>query len=103
MEPVYRGKTAAGVPNERSTGLDPFCGKSGSVSFNGLTHQFIEARKLESAPYSENQRSLLWIVAPVVLISSLVLPQFFLGNTIDVFIKNETLAGTCQFACILFT
>nr|XP_043615398.1 uncharacterized protein LOC122587329 [Erigeron canadensis] len=56
-------------------GIEPFGGKSGSVSFIGLTHQMVEEGKLVSSPFKES-RSLLWIVAPIALISSVLLPQF---------------------------
>ncbi|KAJ0834845.1 hypothetical protein HanRHA438_Chr16g0748301 [Helianthus annuus] len=57
-------------------GVEPFGGKSGSVSFVGLTHQMVEEGKLVSAPFQES-RSLLWVVAPIALISSVLIPQFF--------------------------
>ncbi|KAK9054351.1 hypothetical protein SSX86_025429 [Deinandra increscens subsp. villosa] len=54
-------------------GFEPFGGKSGSVSFIGLTHQLVDEGKLVSSPFQES-RSLLWIVAPIALISSFLLP-----------------------------
>ncbi|ESR48138.1 hypothetical protein KPL70_016476 [Citrus sinensis] len=72
-------------------GPEPFRGKSGSVSFCGLTHQLVEEGKLMSAPFQEDKGSFLWILAPVVLISSLILPQMFLGNVIEDFIKDNLL------------
>ncbi|CAI9281754.1 unnamed protein product [Lactuca saligna] len=57
-------------------GVEPFRGKSGSVSFIGLTHQLVEEDKLVSTPFKEN-RSLLWVVGPIALISSILIPQFF--------------------------
>ncbi|KAI4388406.1 hypothetical protein MLD38_000734 [Melastoma candidum] len=71
-------------------GVEPFRGKSGSVSFYGLTHQLVEEGKLESAPFEKNKGSLLWVLAPVALISSLIVPQFLLGNAIEAFLNNET-------------
>lgn len=73
-------------------GTEPFHGKSGSISFHGLTHQLVEESKLESAPFKENSGSILWVLAPVALISSLVLPQFFLSSTIDSIARHEILA-----------
>ncbi|KAA8537684.1 hypothetical protein F0562_027326 [Nyssa sinensis] len=73
-------------------GLEPFRGKSGSVSFHGLTHQLVEEGKLMSAPFNESTGSFLWVLAPVALISSLVLPQFFLFIVIDTFINDEILS-----------
>ncbi|XP_076883287.1 uncharacterized protein LOC143532011 [Bidens hawaiensis] len=57
-------------------GVEPFAGKSGSVSFIGLTHQLVEEGKLVSTPFQES-RSLLWVVAPIALISSVLIPPFF--------------------------
>ncbi|XP_077233566.1 tRNA-processing ribonuclease BN [Tasmannia lanceolata] len=71
---------------------EPFRGKSGSVSFCGLTHQVVEEGKLESSPFKEGTGSFIWVLAPVALISSLLLPQFFLGNAIYTIIKDEILA-----------
>ena len=74
-------------------GVEPFRGKSGSISFHGLTHQMVEESKLASSPFKEGTGSFLWVLAPVALISSLVLPQFFLGNAIEAILKDEVLAG----------
>ncbi|PKU69730.1 hypothetical protein MA16_Dca022685 [Dendrobium catenatum] len=71
--------------------LDPFRGKSGCVSFCGLSHQLVEARNLVSSPFEDGKGSILWIAAPLALISSLLLPQFFINNSIEVFVKNEVL------------
>ncbi|KAI3522042.1 hypothetical protein L1887_11520 [Cichorium endivia] len=57
-------------------GVEPFGGKSGSVSFIGLTHQLIDEGKLISTPFKES-RSLLWVIGPIALISSILVPQFF--------------------------
>ncbi|KAG1347961.1 hypothetical protein COCNU_06G017900 [Cocos nucifera] len=73
-------------------GLDPFRGKSGSVSFCGLTHQLLEERKLVSSPFKDGTGSYVWAVGPLALILSLVLPQFFLGNAIEILLKDEILA-----------
>ncbi|KAI3465024.1 hypothetical protein Pfo_021687 [Paulownia fortunei] len=73
-------------------GSEPFRGKSGSVSFGGLTHQSVEESKLVSAPFKENTGSLLWVLAPVALISSLVVPQFFIVSAIEDVFKNEVFA-----------
>ncbi|KAL7175513.1 hypothetical protein ACSBR2_029167 [Camellia fascicularis] len=85
------------VTKLRVNGFDepePFRGKSGSVSFHGLTHQLVEEGKLVSAPFKESTGSFLWILAPAALISSLVLPQFFLIAAIDAFAEDEILSGT---------
>lgn len=74
-------------------GSEPFRGKSGSVSFGGLTHQSVEESKLVSAPFKEDTGSLLWVLAPVALISSLVVPQFFIVSAIEDVFKNEVFAG----------
>ncbi|PIA52432.1 hypothetical protein AQUCO_01000362v1 [Aquilegia coerulea] len=80
------------VPSRIFDGTEPFGGKSGSVSFYGLTHQVIEEGKLVSAPFKEGKGSFLWILAPIALISSLVLPQFFFSNAIESFIRDDILA-----------
>lgn len=72
---------------------EPFRGKSGSVSFCGLTHQLVEEGKLSSSPFKDGTGSFLWVFGPMALISSLILPQFFLGNVIDAVLKDEILAG----------
>jgi multidrug transporter EmrE-like cation transporter len=76
-----------------------FRGKSGSVSFNGLTHQLVEESKLVSAPFQEEKGSFLWVLAPVVLISSLILPQFFLSGIIEATFKNDTVAEIVTSFC----
>lgn len=73
--------------------VEPFRGKSGSVSFQGSTHQLAEEGKWASSPSKEGTGSLLWVLAPVALISSIVLPQLLLSTVIDVFIKDEILLG----------
>ncbi|XP_028554771.1 uncharacterized protein LOC110100155 isoform X2 [Dendrobium catenatum] len=77
--------------------LDPFRGKSGCVSFCGLSHQLVEARNLVSSPFEDGKGSILWIAAPLALISSLLLPQFFINNSIEVFVKNEVLKDIVTF------
>lgn len=79
--------------------LDPFRGKAGCVSFCGLSYQLVEARNLVSSPFEDGKGSLIWIVAPITLISSLLLPQFFLSNAIEAFVKNEVFTGIW---CLLF-
>uniref|UniRef100_A0A5B7C0U5 Uncharacterized protein n=1 Tax=Davidia involucrata TaxID=16924 RepID=A0A5B7C0U5_DAVIN len=88
----FYGKEVTGLQLNGLGGLEPLRGKSGSVSFYGLTHQVVEEGKLVSAPFKENTGSFLWVLAPVALISSLVLPQFFLFIAIDSFIKDEILS-----------
>ncbi|XP_075511512.1 uncharacterized protein LOC142547225 [Primulina tabacum] len=73
-------------------GSEPFRGKPGSVSFGGLSHQSAEESKLVSMPFDENTGSFLWILAPVALISSLIVPLFFIIGTIEDLFKNEVLA-----------
>ncbi|KAI9104160.1 hypothetical protein K1719_022996 [Acacia pycnantha] len=79
------------VPVTRYHGVERFRGKSGSVSFYGLTHHAVEERKLVSSPFQEGKGSISWVLAPVALIASLILPQFFLGNVIEAFFKDEIL------------
>lgn len=73
-------------------GSDPLRGKSGSVSFGGLNHQSVEESKLVSAPFKEGTGSLLWALAPVALISALVVPQFFVATAVEDAFKNEVFA-----------
>ncbi|CAK9155779.1 unnamed protein product [Ilex paraguariensis] len=70
-------------------GVESFCGKSGSISFAGVTHQLVEESKLVLAPSAEGTGSFLWAWAPIALISSLVLPQLFVGAAIDGFFGDE--------------
>lgn len=72
-------------------GVEPFGGKSGSVSFIGLTHQMVEEGKLVSSPFKEN-KSFLWVVAPIALISSILLPQFFGLLSVDL-VQDVVLTG----------
>ncbi|KAK9165642.1 hypothetical protein Scep_000833 [Stephania cephalantha] len=81
------------VPNYRFNRPEPFGGKSGSVSFYGLTHQAIEQGKLVSSPFRQGTKgSPIWVLAPVAFISSLVLPQFFLSTVIEASLTDEILA-----------
>lgn len=93
LEPSGRGNS--GLPVSKFEGVEPFRGKSGSVSFHGLTHQLVEEEKLMSAPFSEGKGSFLWILAPVAFISSLILPQLFFSGVIEAFFREETLVGNC--------
>lgn len=88
----YDGRESRDVSLIASNGSEPFRGKSGSVSFQGITHQMVEESKLVSAPFEEKSGSFLWVLAPVALISSLVLPQFFIAVAVDDLIKNATFA-----------
>ncbi|CAN8288520.1 unnamed protein product [Cochlearia groenlandica] len=77
-----------------------FRGKPGSVSFHGLTHQIVEESKLVSAPFQEEKgSSFLWVLAPLVFISSLVLPQFFVSGAIAATFKNDTVAEIVTSLC----
>lgn len=88
---------SSGVPASSSNGVEPFNGKSGSVSFHGLTHQSVEEGRLVSAPFNEEKGSFVWLLGPVALVLSLIVPQFFLGSAIEAFLKDEVLVGTYQF------
>ncbi|KAK6256676.1 hypothetical protein QUC31_000135 [Theobroma cacao] len=85
------GRENSGVAISRFGGVEPFRGKSGSVSFHGITHQLVEESKLMSAPFQEEKGSFLWVLAPIALIGSLILPQFFFSNAIETFFRDETL------------
>lgn len=89
----FSGGENSNVPFRRVDGVEPFRGKSGSISFHGLTHQLVEEGKLVSAPFDEVKGSFLWFFAPAALISSLLLPQFFIGNAIEAFLKDEIIIG----------
>jgi hypothetical protein len=90
-------RKSSGVPASSSNGVEPFNGKSGSVSFHGLTHQSVEEGRLVSAPFNEEKGSFVWLLGPVALVLSLIVPQFFLGSAIEAFLKDEVLVGTYQF------
>ncbi|KAI3947904.1 hypothetical protein MKX01_034569 [Papaver californicum] len=50
--------------------------------------------KLVSSPFKDDiGTSFIWVLAPIALISSLVLPQFFLSVFFDVVLKDEILAA----------
>ncbi|MQL77047.1 hypothetical protein Taro_009461 [Colocasia esculenta] len=72
--------------------LEPFGGKSGSISFCGLTYDTLEERQLVSAPFKEGTGSFLWILGPLAFISSLLLPQIFLSSFVEATIKDDILA-----------
>ncbi|CAA7399482.1 unnamed protein product [Spirodela intermedia] len=72
--------------------MEPFGGRSGSVSFCGLTYQALEERELVSSPFKEGTGSSLWIAGPLALISSLLLPQFLISGAIEAALKDEILA-----------
>ncbi|KAG8494193.1 hypothetical protein CXB51_011463 [Gossypium anomalum] len=46
-----------------------------------------------SASFQEDKGSFLWVLAPIALISSLILPQFFFSSAIEAFFKDDTLVG----------
>ncbi|MED6122670.1 hypothetical protein PIB30_041927 [Stylosanthes scabra] len=86
------------LPNRNSSvavtsynGIEPFRGKPGCVSFYGITFQSVEEGKLESAPFQEEESSYSWLLAPVALISSLILPQFFVASVVETFFNDEIL------------
>ncbi|XP_051139279.1 uncharacterized protein LOC127257050 [Andrographis paniculata] len=76
----------------RNRSDEPYRGKSGSVSFGGLSHESIEEDKLVSSPFKENTGSLLWILAPLALVSAVVGPPFFVAPAIYETFRNETFA-----------
>ncbi|KAB5526775.1 hypothetical protein DKX38_020622 [Salix brachista] len=84
-------RKGSGVPASSYNGVEPFNGKSGSVSFHGLTHQSVEEGRLVSAPFNEEKGSFVWFLGPVALVLSLIVPQFFLGSAIEAFLKDEVL------------
>lgn len=80
------------------SGVEPFRGKAGSISFSGLTHQLVEEGKLVSAPFNESAGSLFWVLAPVALMLSLVVPQF-LAIAIDGYFDSELTADIVSAIC----
>ena len=86
-------KQSSSVPVTTFNGVEPFHGKSGSVSFCGLTHQSVEEGKLESSPFGVKGGSFLWVLAPAAFIASLTLPQFFVDNVVEAFLNNVMLIG----------
>lgn len=68
-------------------------GKSGSVSFHGLTYELVEEGKLESAPFKEEKSSYFWLLGPAVFMSSFILPQFFTGIVAKAFFTDAILKG----------
>lgn len=98
---LNRGRVlCSSQPDSNAPRAELFRGKSGSVSFNGLTHQLVEESKLVSAPFQEEDKgSLWWVLAPAVLISSLILPQFFLSGAIEATFKNDTVAEIVTSFC----
>lgn len=79
------------VPVTEYNGVEPFRGKSGSVSFYGLTYESVEEGKLESSPFEEEGSSYFWLLAPTVFVASLILPQFFIGSVVAAFFKDVIL------------
>ena len=53
---------------------------------------------MQSAPFNEEKGSFLWLLAPIALISSLILPQFFFANAIEAFLEDMLLVGICTSA-----
>uniref|UniRef100_A0A2P2KNN7 Uncharacterized protein n=2 Tax=Rhizophora mucronata TaxID=61149 RepID=A0A2P2KNN7_RHIMU len=88
-------RQGSGVPAISASydGVESFSGKSGCVSFYGLTHQSVEESKLVSAPFKEKQGSFLWILGPAVLISSVIVPQVCLGPAIEAVFQDVILTG----------
>ncbi|KAM7514166.1 hypothetical protein LguiA_003749 [Lonicera macranthoides] len=79
----------SGRENTSVDGVEPFRGKSGSVSFSGITHHLVEEDRLVSAPFEESGGSFLWIWGPIALISSLLLPQFVVNYVFGGLVKGE--------------
>ncbi|GAB2291344.1 hypothetical protein Dimus_025602 [Dionaea muscipula] len=84
--------TDARVPKYYDLGFEPFRGKSGSVSFHGLTYQSVEESQLISSPFKLDDGSFLWLVAPAALISALLLPPPFITYVVETTINNEAVA-----------
>ncbi|XP_074568165.1 uncharacterized protein LOC141824737 [Curcuma longa] len=88
-------KGSSSIARSESYGKGSFgsiSGKSGSASFCGLTHQTVEERKPVSPPLKDGTGSLVWVLGPLALISSAVLPQFFLRSVIESVLRDEVLS-----------
>ncbi|EPS72835.1 hypothetical protein M569_01922 [Genlisea aurea] len=72
-------------------GAEPFRGKSGSVSFIGLTHQSVDEGKLMTSPFREDSGSLLWVLAPAASVSLFVL-QFLVVDAVEYVYRNTVFA-----------
>ncbi|KAK8642474.1 hypothetical protein V6N13_011816 [Hibiscus sabdariffa] len=70
---------------------DPWLSEQSSPSSSNLLNNLEEESTLKSAPFQEGKGSFLWILGPIALISSLILPQFFFSYAIEAFFKDETL------------
>lgn len=88
----FSRREIVGALDNANDGLEPFRGKPGSVSFWGLSHQSVDQRRLISSPFEENSGSFVWVLAPVALILSLVLPRFFIGGIIIDLLNDEILS-----------
>ncbi|KAL9237102.1 hypothetical protein vseg_011690 [Gypsophila vaccaria] len=87
-------KGSSSVSEMRFGGTELFRGKSGSVSFYGVTHQVIEESQLATSPFKDSGGSLLWILAPAVLMLSFALPQLYVANIVASFFEDGLLAET---------
>ncbi|KAA3488859.1 TRNA-processing ribonuclease BN [Gossypium australe] len=69
--------------------------RNGSLGPGDATRgdMLVEESKLMSASFQEDKGSFLWVLAPIALISSLILQQFFFSSAIEAFFKDETLVG----------
>lgn len=68
---------------------EPSGGKSGTVSFN----EPAEMGKLDSLPAKNSTGNFIWIVAPLALIASFLLPQFVLNSAIYSMLQDDIVAG----------
>lgn len=92
VKPLVHLKGYAGVLDRNLGGIEPYRGKAGSVSFYGVTHHLVEESELVSAPFKEGRGSLLWVLAPVVLILFLILPPLFIPEVVDTMFKDAIVA-----------
>ncbi|CAA0831607.1 Wall-associated receptor kinase-like 14 [Striga hermonthica] len=108
LAPFARNGVALRVGSHKKLGFrvdaskwpEPFKGKPGYVSFGGLSHRSIEESRLVSAPFKEENGSFLWVLAPAVLISALIVPQFFMFTAIENAFRNEVFAEILSiFSC----
>lgn len=60
-----------------------FDGKPGFVAFNGGNYQHLKEGELSLTSSEEGNRSLIWLLGPIALVASVVLPPFYLRKSFE--------------------
>jgi hypothetical protein len=60
-----------------------FDGKPGFVAFGGGNHQHLKEGEFSSTSSEEGNRSLIWLLGPIALVASVVLPPFYLRKSFE--------------------